>query len=186
VVEFFVVPFEVSFVQRGLWAGLAVAVLCALVGTWVVLRGAAFLGDAMAHGMLPGIAVAGLLGLNPALGAVASAALMGLGVTAVARNPRTSQDTGIGLLFAGMLAVGVIAVSRSQSFATDLAGILFGDILAVRAADLRLILGALALGALLVVLCHRPLRRSHSTIARRQRSACARRRRTMPCSAWSR
>ncbi|MFF4470261.1 zinc ABC transporter permease AztB [Streptomyces sp. NPDC001599] len=148
-------PFEVTFVQRALWGGILVSAICALAGTWVVLRGMAFLGDAMSHGLLPGVALAALLGGNLLLGAVASAAVMAAGVTAFGRTPRLSQDTGIGLLFVGMLSIGVIIVSRSQSFAVDLTGILFGDVLAVREQDL-LVLGAALLAALLVsVLGHR-------------------------------
>jgi zinc/manganese transport system permease protein len=148
-------PFDVTFVQRALWGGILVSAICALAGTWVVLRGMAFLGDAMSHGLLPGVALAALLGGNLLLGAVASAAVMAAGVTVLGRTPRLSQDTGIGLLFVGMLSLGVIIVSRSQSFAVDLTGILFGDVLAVREKDL-LLLGAALLVALLVsVLGHR-------------------------------
>ncbi|WFB83989.1 MULTISPECIES: zinc ABC transporter permease AztB [Streptomyces] len=148
-------PFEVTFVQRALWGGVLVSAICALAGTWVVLRGMAFLGDAMSHGLLPGVAVAALLGGNLLVGAVASAAVMAAGVTALGRTPRLSQDTGIGLLFVGMLSLGVIIVSRSQSFAVDLTGFLFGDVLAVREQDLYLLGGALLVALLLAVLGHR-------------------------------
>ncbi|AXI75485.1 zinc ABC transporter permease AztB [Streptomyces bacillaris] len=153
--EWLTVPFEVTFVQRALWGGMLVSAICALAGTWVVLRGMAFLGDAMSHGLLPGVAVAALLGGNLMAGAVVSAAVMTAGVTALGRTPRLSQDTGIGLLFVGMLSLGVIIVSRSQSFAVDLTGFLFGDVLAVRQQDL-LVLAAALLAALAVsVLGHR-------------------------------
>ncbi|MCC9710798.1 metal ABC transporter permease [Streptomyces sp. MNU76] len=153
--EWLTVPFEVTFVQRALWGGMLVSAICALAGTWVVLRGMAFLGDAMSHGLLPGVAVAALLGGNLMVGAVISAAVMTAGVTALGRTPRLSQDTGIGLLFVGMLSLGVIIVSRSQSFAVDLTGFLFGDVLAVRQQDL-LVLAAALLAALVVsVLGHR-------------------------------
>ncbi|GHI99119.1 ABC transporter permease [Streptomyces olivaceus] len=148
-------PFEVTFVQRALWGGILVSAICALAGTWVVLRGMAFLGDAMSHGLLPGVAVAALLGGNLLVGAGASAAVMAAGVTALGRTPRLSQDTGIGLLFVGMLSLGVIIVSRSQSFAVDLTGFLFGDVLAVREQDLYLLGGALLVALLVAVLGHR-------------------------------
>ncbi|RDI44711.1 ABC-type Mn2+/Zn2+ transport system permease subunit [Nocardia mexicana] len=148
-------PFEVSFVQRALWGGLLVSCVCALAGTWVVVRGMAFLGDAMAHGMLPGVAVASLLGGNLLVGAACSAAAMALGVTALQRNPRFSADTGIGLVFVGMLAAGVIIVSRSQSFAVDVTGFLFGDVLAIRDRDLGYLAVALAVAAVIAVLGHR-------------------------------
>ncbi|MET9330674.1 zinc ABC transporter permease AztB [Streptomyces cellulosae] len=153
--EWLTAPFEVSFVQRALWGGVLVSAICASAGTWVVLRGMAFLGDAMSHGLLPGVALAALLGGKLMVGAVASAVVMTAGVTALGRTPRLSQDTGIGLLFVGMLSLGVIIVSRSQSFAVDLTGFLFGDVLAVRQQDL-LVLAAALLAALVVsVLGHR-------------------------------
>nr|BFF25293.1 zinc ABC transporter permease AztB [Glycomyces mayteni] len=140
---------------RALWGGMLVAAICGLAGTWVVLRGMAFMSDAMSHGMLPGVAVAALLGGNLLLGAAASALAMALGVTALSRSPRLSRDTGIGLLFVGMLAAGVVIVSRSGSFAVDLTGFLFGDVLSVRGADLAVLACALAAALLITVACHR-------------------------------
>ncbi|MFC9271931.1 zinc ABC transporter permease AztB [Streptomyces zhihengii] len=148
-------PFEATFVQRALWGGILVSMICAMAGTWVVLRGMAFLGDAMSHGLLPGVALAALLGGNPLLGAAASAAVITVGVSALHRTPKLSQDTGIGLLFVGMLSLGVIIVSRSQSFAVDLTGFLFGDVLAVRESDLLLLAGALLLAVIVSALGHR-------------------------------
>lgn len=155
VMDWLVAPFEASFAQRALWGGVLVSLVCALTGTWVVLRGMAFLGDAMAHGMIPGIALAAVLGGNLLLGAALSAGAMALGVSALSRSPRLSQDTSIGLLFVGMLSLGVIIVSHSQSFAVDLTGFLFGDVLAVRAQDIRFLVLALAVAAVVSVLGHR-------------------------------
>ncbi|TQN28344.1 manganese/iron transport system permease protein [Haloactinospora alba] len=148
-------PFEVSFVARALVAGVLVSGICALAGTWVVLRGMAFLGDAMAHGMLPGVALASLLGGSLFLGAALSAAAMALGVSALTRSPRMSQDTSIGLLFVGMLSSGVIIVSHSQSFAVDLTALLFGDVLAVRPRDLLVLAAALAAAVAVSLAGHR-------------------------------
>ncbi|MEV7548334.1 zinc ABC transporter permease AztB [Amycolatopsis sp. NPDC089917] len=149
--EWLLIPFEVSFVQRALVAGVLVSAVCAVVGTWVVLRGMAFIGDAMSHGMLPGVAIASLTGVNLLIGAAISAGVMALGVTALGRSRRLSEDTTIGLLFVGMLATGVIIVSHSRSFAVDLTGFLFGDVLAVGSGDLvglgitLVVVGAVAL-----------------------------------------
>ncbi|MGW6424918.1 zinc ABC transporter permease AztB [Nocardia sp. NPDC055053] len=148
-------PFEVAFVQRALWGGLLVSCVCALAGTWVVVRGMAFLGDAMSHGMLPGVAVAALLGGNLILGAAISCAAMAFGVSMLGRSKRFAPDTAIGLLFVGMLAAGVIIVSRSQSFAVDLTGFLFGDVLAVRSRDLLYLVVALVIALVIAVLGHR-------------------------------
>ncbi|WP_306367852.1 zinc ABC transporter permease AztB [Nocardiopsis sp. CC223A] len=148
-------PFEVVFVQRALWGGVLVSLICAPSGTWVVLRGMAFLGDAMSHGMLPGVALAALLGGNLFIGAALAAAGMALGVTALNRSARLSQDTSIGLLFVGMLSAGVIIVSHSGSFAVDLTGFLFGDVLAVREQDLVLLALALLVALPVAALGHR-------------------------------
>ncbi|ANN21815.1 ABC transporter permease [Amycolatopsis orientalis] len=153
--EWLLVPFEVSFVQRALVAGVLVSVVCAIVGTWVVLRGMAFIGDAMSHGMLPGVAIASLTGVNLLIGAAVSAGVMALGVTALGRSRRLSEDTTIGLLFVGMLASGVIIVSHSRSFAVDLTGFLFGDVLAVGSADLVGLVITLAVVAVVALLGHR-------------------------------
>ncbi|MFC4002413.1 zinc ABC transporter permease AztB [Prauserella oleivorans] len=153
--EWLVAPFEVAFVQRALWGGMLVSLICALAGTWVVVRGMAFLGDAMSHGMLPGVALASLAGGNLLVGAALSAGVMALGVSALGRSRRFSQDTAIGLLFVGMLALGVIIVSHSRSFAVDLTGFLFGDVLAVREQDLGQLAGALTGAAVVSLLGHR-------------------------------
>jgi ABC-type Mn2+/Zn2+ transport system permease subunit len=149
------VPLDVSFVQRALVAGALVSVVCALVGTWVVLRGMAFLGDAMSHGMLPGVALAALVGVDLLVGAVASAALMAAGISVLGRFRRLSHDTAIGLLFVGMLALGVIIVSHSRSFAVDLTAFLFGDVLAVSGADLTALAVAAVVAAAVSLLGHR-------------------------------
>jgi ABC-type Mn2+/Zn2+ transport system permease subunit len=140
-------PFGSDVVQRALLAGLVVACLCAVVGTWVVLRGAAFLGDAMSHGVLPGVAAASVLGGNIFVGAMVAALAMAYGVSAISSSSRLSADTSIGLLLVGMLAAGVIIVSHSQSYAVDLTGFLFGDVLAVRASDIALLATAFVLTA---------------------------------------
>lgn len=148
-------PFAVVFVQRALLTGVLVAVICGVVGTWVVLRGMAFLGEAMAHGMLPGIAVATLLGVPPIFGAAVSAAGMSLGIGMLQRRGRLSADTSIGLLFVASLALGVIVVSASRSFATDATAILFGDILAASAADIATLAIVAVVTLIVAALGHR-------------------------------
>jgi len=148
-------PFTVVFVQRALLTGALVAVICGVVGTWVVLRGMAFLGEAMAHGMLPGIAVATLLGIPPVLGAAVSAAGMSFGIGVLQRRGRLSADTSIGLLFVASLALGVIVISASRSFATDATAILFGDILAAAPEDVLLLAVVAVVTIVVAVLGHR-------------------------------
>jgi manganese/iron transport system permease protein len=142
-------PFEPEFMQRALLAGMLAVVASSVVGTWVVLRGLSFLGDALAHGVIPGLALAVLWGFNLTIGALVTAALMVAGISWVNRRSRLGDDTGVGLLFVGMLALGVIIISKSRSFTTDVQGLLFGDVLGVTWADLRV----QAVAALLVVVC---------------------------------
>ena len=149
-------PLTVSFVQRALLAGMLVSVLCGLVGTWVVLRGMAFMSEAISHGMLPGVAVAYLAGANLLVGAAASAVVMILGVAWVSKNSRLSEDTGIGLLFVGMLALGVVIVSRARSFAVDLTAFLFGDVLSATVGDLAWLAAAAAVAGIVSVIAYRP------------------------------
>lgn len=150
-------PFSLDFLQRALIGGTLVAILCGVVGTWVVIRGMAFLGEALAHGMLPGVALATVLGLPVLLGASVSAIAMSLGIGALQRRGRLSYDTSIGMLFVAMLALGVIVISHSGSFATDATAILFGDILAISPGDLTTLVVATAIGIALAVAAHRPL-----------------------------
>ncbi|MDN8548281.1 zinc ABC transporter permease AztB [Microbacterium sp. NM3R9] len=148
-------PFSVAFVQRALLGGALVAIICGVVGTWVVLRGMAFLGEAMAHGMLPGVAVATLTGFPPMAGAALSAAVMSVGVGALQRRGRLSADTSIGLLFVASLSLGVIVISASRSFATDASAILFGEILAIGTGDLAALAVALVVTVVVATLGHR-------------------------------
>jgi ABC-type Mn2+/Zn2+ transport system permease subunit len=143
------------FMQRALAAGLLVSIACGIVGTFVVLRGMAFLGDALAHGVLPGIAGALVIGVPTLAGAAVGAAVMIGGVTLVTRRSRLSTDTAIGLLFVGMLALGVVIVSRSGSFAGDLTNILFGEILATSDSDLLVQLVVTVGVAVVTVICAR-------------------------------
>lgn len=148
-------PFSAEFMQRALLGGVLVSLICAVVGVWVVLRGMAFLGEAMSHGMLPGVAIATLTGAPILAGAAVSAVAMGAGIGLIRRRGGLSHDTSIGLLFVGMLAFGVILISHSGSFATDATAILFGDVLAVTWPDIATLGVALASTIALAALFHR-------------------------------
>lgn len=145
-----------EFMLRALVAGCLVALACAVVGTFVVLRGLAFIGDALAHGVLPGIAGALLLGLPGILGALVGAVVMIGGVDLVRRRSRLSGDTAIGLLFVGMLALGVVIVSRSDSFTGDLTRILFGEVLGISWDDILVQFAATVAVAAVAAVCARP------------------------------
>jgi len=156
VISWFTEAFEPSFMQRALLGGLVAVVATSLIGTWVVLRGLAFLGDALAHGVIPGIALAILWGFSPILGAfVAALAMSGL-VSLVSSRTTIREDTGIGLLFVGMLSLGIVIVSRSRSFATDVTSLLFGDVLGVTVDDIRGQLVATGVVVVATVVLYRP------------------------------
>ncbi len=145
-----------EFLQRALLAGVLVSIACAVVGTYVVLRGLAFIGDALAHGVLPGVAGALLLGLPGMLGAAVGAAAMIGGVGLITARSRLSSDTAIGLLFVGLLALGVVMVSGSDHFTGDLVKILFGELLGISRADLAFQAGATVVVVVVGVLFARP------------------------------
>lgn len=148
-------PFQYDFVVRALIAGSLAAITCALIGTWVVIRGLSFMGDALAHGVLPGIAVAFLMGFNVTIGAFVSAILMVLGINVVNRASKLASDTGIGLLFVGMLALGVVLISRTRSFTGDLTSFLFGSVLGANTSDITLQAVTVAIALVAVVILHR-------------------------------
>ncbi|WP_076466087.1 zinc ABC transporter permease AztB [Actinomyces mediterranea] len=155
--SFLLVPLNAGFFTNALIGGTLAAWICALAGTWVIIRKMAFLGEAISHGMLPGVAVAALAGWHPLVGAGASALVMATGIGWLTRRARLSQDTAIGIAFVTMLSVGVIIVSRSRSFATDLTAILFGDILAISRNELTVLVAALGLTLALTLALRRPL-----------------------------
>ena len=134
--EWFSEPFALAFQQRALLGGVLVAVMTSVVGTWLVLRGMVFFGDALGHGVIPGIAVAVVFDLNPLVGAAIAAAVMVSAIDLINRRTILGQDTSIGLLFVGMLALGVVIISRLNSYAGSLTRILFGDALGVTTSDL--------------------------------------------------
>ena len=148
--------FEPAFMQRALVGALVAVVATSLVGTWVVLRGLAFLGDALAHGVIPGIAIAVLWGFSPIVGAFVAALVMSGLVTVVSSQTAIREDTGIGLLFVGMLSLGIVIVSRSRSFTTEVTDLLFGDVLGVTTADIRGQALATAVVAAATVVLYRP------------------------------
>ncbi|MGA1638040.1 MAG: iron chelate uptake ABC transporter family permease subunit [Ilumatobacteraceae bacterium] len=145
-----------EFLRNALLGSTLVAIICAIAGTYVVLRGLSFIGDALAHGVIPGIAIALLFGLPGVVGAALGALVMMGGVSLVTSRVRLSSDTAIGLLFVGMLSLGVIITSRSTSFVGDITRILFGELLGVSSTDLAWQVVVLAVVAAIAVVAHRP------------------------------
>ena len=156
--DWLISPFSNNeFMRNALVAGLLVSVLCAVAGTFVVLRGLAFIGDALAHGVLPGVAGALLFGAPGMLGAAIGSAVMIVGVSFVTNRSGLSSDTAIGLLFVGMLALGVIMVSRpSDATNGDIIRILFGEILGIRGSNIVVLVVAAVIISACVALLYRP------------------------------
>ena len=131
-------PLAFGFMQRGMLAGVIVGVLCAVIGCFVVLRSMAFIGDAMAHAVLPGVAVSYLLKGDLFVGALGAALAVALGIGALSRRGTVREDSAIGILFAAALALGVLLISSMRTYAVDLSHILFGNVLGVSVRDLVL------------------------------------------------
>jgi ABC-type Mn2+/Zn2+ transport system permease subunit len=148
-------PLQYEFMVRGLLAAALVGGVCGLLGTYVVLRGMAFFGDALAHAILPGVAIAYLVGggaQGPLLwGGLLAGIATALGIGAITRGGQIKEDTAIGVIFAGMLALGVALISTARNFTVDLTHFLFGNVLGVSAADLRLTAAFAAVVVLLVL-----------------------------------
>ena len=143
-------PMQFGFMQRALLVSALAATACGVVGTFVVLRGMAFLGDAIAHSALTGMAAAFLLGANVFVGALVWAIPASLTISALSRRAGIRLDAVIGVLFAGGFAVGVILINSSDRFSGDLLSVLFGNVLGASWGDV-LIVALLAGGVLLAV-----------------------------------
>jgi manganese/iron transport system permease protein len=140
-------PLAFSFFVRALIAAIIVGLVCAVVGSYMVLRGLAFMGDALSHSAFPGVVVAYILKVPFYLGAAVAAVATALAIGWVTRRGRIRGDTAIGVLFAGMFALGIFLFSRIPNYVGDLFGFLFGEILGIGVSDLA----ALSILAVLVL-----------------------------------
>lgn len=142
VMGWFIDPLGYAFMVRGLIAVIIVGVVCAVLGTYIVLRGMAFMGDALAHAILPGVAVGYLWSGGNPLWVFVGALLAGIGtafsIGAISRS-NIKEDTAIGVMFAGMFALGIAMISSVRSYTVDLTHFLFGNVLGVSTSDLWLI-----------------------------------------------
>jgi ABC-type Mn2+/Zn2+ transport system permease subunit len=140
-VHFFTEPLSYPFMVRALMAAIMVGILCPIVGSYMVLKGLSFFGDALAHAILPGVVLTFLLGWPMAVGALISALLAAFLIGVISQRSALQEDTAIGIVFAGAFALGVAMLSTVSSYAVDLTHILFGDVLGVSQTDLWVILG---------------------------------------------
>jgi manganese/iron transport system permease protein len=150
-------PLSYEFIVRGLLAAVIVGITCGVIGCYVVLKSLAFMGDALAHAILPGVAIAYLLSVNLLLGALAAAILVAFGIGFVSRRGDLREDTAIGILFAGSLALGVALISSIRTYAVDLSHILFGNILGVSVGSLVLVAVLSTLVLCSIFILYRPL-----------------------------
>src|SRR6266511_2109551 len=152
-VAFITDPMAYGFMQRGLVAAILVGVLCAVMGTFVVLKGLAFIGDAVSHATFPGLVIAYMLGLQLYIGGAIAAVAVSLAIGAVSRGGRLRFDTAVGVLFAGSFAFGILLFSTIKNYVADLLGYLLGNVLGIGIADLVqvAVLGAVVLTIVLVL-----------------------------------
>src|SRR5258706_6135027 len=154
--NFLLEPLTYAFMQRGMLAGTMVGILCAVIGTYVVLRGMAFRGEALEHAILPGIAIAYIFGGDLLSGAVVAAVVVAVSIGYFSRQGKIKEDKAIGILFAAALSLGVAIISSIRTYAVDLSHILFGNVLGVSPTDLWLTAGLGLLVLLTVFLLYRP------------------------------
>lgn len=129
-------PFTYEFMQRGFIASVIIGIICSVIGCYVVIRSMAFMGDAMAHAILPGVAIAYILNGSLTLGALVASIVIALGIGQLSKQGRLKEDTAIGILFSAFLALGILIISSIRTYAVDLSHILFGNILGVSRNDL--------------------------------------------------
>src|SRR5690625_3893901 len=155
-VEFISEILEYSFLQRSLLTAVGVGIISGLIGSFIILRGMALMGDAISHAILPGIAISYMMGINYFYGAVIFGILATVGIGAISQHSRIKHDTSIGIVFSAFFALGVILVSKTQT-ATDLIRSLFGNVLAVRLCDMWLTIGIGIIIILVIVFFYKEL-----------------------------
>lgn len=150
IAEAFVTPFQYSFMVRALIVSVIVGVMCPVVGAYVVTRGLSFMGDALAHAVLPGMVIAFMLGLSPFIGIIPTAIVFALLIGYMTLRAGVSEDTSIGVLFAGLFALGLVMLTSARGIPVNLEDVLLGQVLGVSRSDVLITLG-LATGALALV-----------------------------------
>jgi manganese/iron transport system permease protein len=150
-------PFAHAFMQRALIEVILMGAVTGAIGTYVVLRGLSFIGDALSHAIFPGVVIAFLLGRSVFLGALAFGLLTSASIVVLATTRRVKEDSAIGVLFAGSFALGVVLISTTRNYSRDLAAFLFGNVLGVTTTDIALSAAVGSLVLLLLVLLHKEL-----------------------------
>lgn len=154
--EFIESIFAYEFLQRALITSIMVGIICGVIGSFIVLRGMALMGDAISHAVLPGVALSYMFGVSFFYGAAFTGILTALGIGVISQHSRIKNDASIGIVFSSMFALGIILITTAQS-ATDLTQILFGNVLSVRASDMYLTLGVGAFVLIIVFIFYKEL-----------------------------
>jgi manganese/iron transport system permease protein len=154
-------PFQYDFMLRALIVSVLVGIMCPMIGAYVVVRGLGFMGDGLAHGVLPGVAAAVLIGANAGglyfLWALPAALVMALLSGYLIRRVGVSEDTSVGVLFAGMFALGLVMLTAAKGVPVNLEGILLGNVLGVSQAEMLVTLGLAAVVLVMMFLLHKEL-----------------------------
>ena len=150
-------PFEYSFMVRALVVSVCVGVMCPLLGVYVVNRGLGFMGDAMAHSVMPGMVLAFILGISPFLGAIPTGIAVAFAIGYLGRKFRVSEDTSLGIMFAALFSIGLVMISLSKGISVRVEDILLGQILAVSSIDVVVTLSLAVLVLIVIGVLHRQL-----------------------------
>jgi len=150
-------PWTYPFMQNAFLAAALVGLICGVTGTFVVLKGLAFMGDALAHAIFPGVVIAYIVGGSFLIWAMVAAVIVSLLIGVVSSHARINNDTAIGVLFAGAFALGIAIISTQESYARDLTSLLTGSILGVSRHDLYLTAGVGGIVVLIIFLTRREL-----------------------------
>ena len=157
ILDVFIKPFEYSFMVRALVVSVCVGVMCPLLGVYVVNRGLGFMGDAMAHSVMPGMVLAFILGISPFLGAIPTGIAVAFAIGYLGRKFRVSEDTSLGIMFAALFSIGLVMISLSKGISVRVEDILLGQILAVSSIDVVVTLSLAVLVLIVIGVLHRQL-----------------------------
>lgn len=156
-IDLIVEPFQYGFMLRALFISGMIGIICPVLGSYVVIRGMGFMGDAMAHSVLPGIVIALLAGVSPFLGSVPMAILVAVTVGYLIRSKAVTEDTAFGVLFAGLFSIGLIFISLAGGLAVSVEDILLGQILGVSNSDIWVAFILTNVVMILLIAFHRQL-----------------------------
>ena len=157
ILDVFIKPFEYSFMVRALVVSVCGGVMWPLLGVYVVNRGLGFMGDAMAHSVMPGMVLAFILGISPFLGAIPTGIAVAFAIGYLGRKFRVSEDTSLGIMFAALFSIGLVMISLSKGISVRVEDILLGQILAVSSIDVVVTLSLAVLVLIVIGVLHRQL-----------------------------